>query len=143
MNAFLDLFDYSVRHVAPQDVADFCPSDPGYDDYVRVFNEILTSKTLPTERCFEISETVELTMYANAEEDPDPSRFRRFRVFTNAIAIALAAEPNDSASIFVAGIEFLNSLHEDALVLDDPQLTTLVEAIRALPEWAPELSEDA
>ena len=63
-------------------------------------------------------------------------------VFTNALAVAMAVGPNQSANIFVAGIDFLDSLNEDAVALNDPQLTTLVEAVRALPEWAPGLPED-
>jgi hypothetical protein len=45
----LNLFDYATRFVTTGDVAAFAPGDPGYRDYVRAFNRILTSHELPAE----------------------------------------------------------------------------------------------
>ncbi len=123
------LFEYSMLHVTPQDILDFCPSDPGYDDYVCVFSEILSSRSLPTKGCFAISETIELTLFAEPEQELDWTRLRRFRTFTNAVALAMFAGPNDSPCIFVAPQEYQSCLLSDASALQDPELLRLLDAL--------------
>ena len=132
MNAHLQLFEYSMRQVTFEDIEDYCPSDPSYGAYVSVFSDILSSKTLPTLSSFEISETVELTLYGIAETADSPTRFRRFRTFTNAVAVAMCFSQKDSPNIFVAPVDFLTSLRNDASALNDTHLIELLGAIDAL-----------
>lgn len=121
------LFGYALDFVTPKNVANFCPNDPGYPGYVRVFTAILKTKKLPASTNFEISETIGLTRWANAEEERNPDEFRRFRVFTNAIAVSLhlADEgPDDIPPNYTCAC-----LLDDAYALKDAELIRLLLAV--------------
>jgi hypothetical protein len=132
-NPCLELFEYSLGLVSPDDIAAFCPSDPGYPDYVRTFTEILTTRRVPEKGSFEVSETLELTLYEDADTERNPERFRRFRTFTNAVGLAMSLGTGLSANIFLAPIEYLKSLEADSSAMSDIELSRLVNRIRA---WA-------
>lgn len=113
-----------------RDVADFCPDDPGYARYVRVFTRLLSEPSPPLTSNFEISETIGLTRWGDAEKETDPIRFRRFRVFTNAIGIAITVlgdgPSEDLPPIYLAG-----SLLDDSFVLGDAELLKLLPPVLA------------
>src|SRR4051794_40692378 len=85
------IFDYTLQRVTPADVRDFAPQDPGYAGYVQAFLEILARRRLPDEDSFSLSETIGLTRWVNADAERDPTRFRRFRTFTNSVGMAMSA----------------------------------------------------
>jgi hypothetical protein len=121
--AIRELFEYALRHVTVEDISRFCPSDPGYSDYVRAFNAILESGTLPKEADFDITETVALTIWDKADDWPDPVRLRRFRTLTNAVGIAFLivddawAEQNLRPNyLAIRSIEDAHALQDDALL---------------------------
>jgi hypothetical protein len=121
--AIRELFEYALRHVTAKDISDFCPGDPGYGDYVRAFNAILESSTLPKEADFDITETIGLTIWSKADDWPDPVRFRRFRTLTNAVGIALLVEDANGAEqnlrpnyLAIRSIEDAHALQDDALL---------------------------
>lgn len=119
------LFAHALERVTPQDIYDFCPDDPGYPGYVREFTSILKTRTPPSSSNFEISETINLTRWGNPEEERDPDRFRRFRIFTNAVAVTLWAGgdgPDDTTSANYVCINLL----DDAHALQDAELMRLL-----------------
>jgi hypothetical protein len=119
------LFAYAADKVTPRDVWDFSPNDPGFPGYVREFTSILHSRKLPKDADFDITETIGLTMWGDAETEKDPVRFRRFRVFTNSVAVALCAGP-DGAPLTMAANYAGIRLMEDAHALQDVQLQRLL-----------------
>ncbi|WP_038165237.1 hypothetical protein [Verrucomicrobium sp. BvORR106] len=119
------LFAYAVDKVTPRDVWDFSPNDPGFPGYVREFTAILKSRKLPKDADFDITETIGLTMWGDAETEKDPDRFRRFRVFTNSVAVALCAGPDGVPLTMAANYPCIRLL-EDAHALGDEQLLRLL-----------------
>jgi len=127
-SACFELFEYASQHVSPKDISDFCPSDPGYPDYVREFTAILSSRIPPTKSNFDITETIGLTRWADANHQRDAIRFRWFRTFTNSVGIAICSGsegPNDCMPPNYFGISLLN----DALALRDAQLLRLLSPV--------------
>lgn len=119
------LFEYAMRHVTPKDVSDFCPSDPGYADYVREFTTILSSGIPPIASHFDITETIGLTRWSDASQESAPARFRRFRTFTNAVGLMISAGPEGPDDGMPANY-FAVSLLDDAHALQDPELLSLL-----------------
>jgi hypothetical protein len=119
------LFAHALHFVTPKDVANYCPNDPGYPGYVREFTSILKSRRPPTSSNFEISETINLTRWGNSEEERDPDRFRRFRIFTNAVAVMLYVGDEGPGDTIPANYICI-SLLEDALALQDAELMGLL-----------------
>lgn len=121
----LNLFEYAARFVTTDDVAAFAPGDPGYPNYVRAFNSILASHELPRRADFDITETIGLTRWCNADREKDPERFRRFRVFTNAVGMALCVRGEGSDDSMPANYLAI-SLIDDADALRDRELLGLL-----------------
>lgn len=118
------LFAHASHSVTPQDVYDFCPNDPGFPGYVRAFTSILRERKPPSSANFDITETINLTRWGNAEEERDPDRFRRFRIFTNAVAVTLCLGddgPDDTPPNYTCV-----SLLDDACALQNSELIGLL-----------------
>ncbi|WP_050030128.1 hypothetical protein [Verrucomicrobium sp. BvORR034] len=124
------LFAYAVNEVTPRDVWDFSPNDPGFPGYVREFTAILKSRKLPQDADFDITETIGLTMWGDAETEKDPVRFRRFRVFTNSVGVALCAGPAGPPGTMVPNYLVIRLL-EDSHALQDAQLLRLLYPVFA------------
>jgi len=143
-NACNELFDYALGCVTPDDIADFAPSDPGYPAYVSAWRQILATGSLPAEADFDITETVGLTQWVDAKRETDPRRFRRFRVFTNAVALAMGTADDADDDAFPPNYTVI-SLIDDAAALEDPDLWRLLlpafEA--AFAAWRRQPSEEA
>lgn len=93
------LFEFTQSRVSEKHIADFSPSDPGYDSYVRLWTRILRSGEIPTKTEFDLSEVIGLTGWSNPSDFDDPTRFRDYRRFTSAVAIGLIHSGNDSESV--------------------------------------------
>lgn len=119
------LFVYSMSHVTADDIVTFAPADPGYVDYVSAFMEILSTHRLPVEVNFEIRETIGLTRWVNADDLRDAERFRRFRVFTNSVALSLGAKGIADDGLLPPNYT-VASLLADAFRLDDRTLLQLM-----------------
>jgi hypothetical protein len=119
------LFAHALHPVTPQDISNYCPNDPGYPGYVRVFTSILKSRRPPASSNFEISETINLTRWGNAEEERDPDRFRRFRILTNAVAVMLYLSDEGPGDTIPANYVCIRLL-EDAFALQDAELMSLL-----------------
>jgi hypothetical protein len=119
------LFAHALHFVTPKDIANYCPNDPGYPGYVREFTSLLKSRRPPTSPNFEITETINLTRWGNAEEEREPERFRRFRIFTNAVAVMLYVSDGGSGDTIPANYVCVRLL-EDALALQDSELMGLL-----------------
>jgi hypothetical protein len=115
-----ELFEYALRHVTPKAVADFCPHDPGYPDYVREFTAILSTGVPPSASSFEISECVNSTRWTDAASESGPVRFRRFRAFTNSVGVAICSGP-EGPSDGMPPNYFGISLLDDAYALNDSE----------------------
>ncbi len=98
-----ELFQSTRALVTEQDIIDFSPGDPGYGDYVEVWSKIKRKGVIPTDCSFEVTEVIALTGWGNAEKEKSPDRFRAYRRFTTAVALALFSEGNDSDCIRPAG----------------------------------------
>lgn len=125
-----DLFDYASRHVTPEVISDYCPSDPGYADYVREFTAILASRSPPPKAHFDITETIGLTRWHDPDRESDPMRFRRFRTFTNSVGVAMTAGPEGPDENMPANY-FVISLLDDAHALQDSHLLQLLPPVFA------------
>ena len=125
--AIRELFAHAARHVTVNDVADFCPSDPGYADYVRTFGQILSNGTPPDFHNFDITETINLTVWSDPAREKDEVRFRRFRSFTNAVGIALlmGADRCECMTPNYLAIRLI----EDAHALQDEPLLCLLPSV--------------
>jgi hypothetical protein len=119
------LFFYALEPVTPQDIAAYCPNDPGYPAYVREFTSIRKARTPPSACNFEISETINLTQWGNPQEERDPDRFRRFRIFTNSVAAMLWACGDGPDESTTANYVCINLL-DDAYSLQDAELMRLL-----------------
>lgn len=116
------LFHYCREHVDADCVARHCPNDPGYKAYVREWQGILQSGTMPSASNFEISETVGLTMWVDEECSAD---FLRFRCFTNSVALPLMCCAHEEV-VFDLNYPLVRLL-SDTIVLQDGRLLLLLE----------------
>jgi hypothetical protein len=116
-----ELFQYAIGFVTPADIAAFAPNDPGYPNYVREFCDILITRMPPEKAHFDITETVGLTRWVDANCESDPLRFRRFRIFTNAVALAMAVLDRADDEQFPPNYTMI-SLIDDALSIKDDVL---------------------
>lgn len=122
------LFEYASRNVTAKDIADYCPSDAGYADYVQEFTAILASGAVPEASNFDINETIGLTRWSDAEGMMDPVRFRWFRTWANAVGVSIACGPEGPGDYFVPNYLAI-SLLEDAHLLQDLSLLKLLPAV--------------
>lgn len=122
------LYQFARNLVTLRDVHDFCPDDPGFTAYVREFTRLLSTSEPPLTSNFEISETIGLTHWKDAKLEPEPERFRRFRVFTNATGLAITllghGPREDLTPSYLAA-----SLLDDAYALDDSKLLQLLPSV--------------
>ncbi|MFT3788755.1 MAG: hypothetical protein QM770_21730 [Tepidisphaeraceae bacterium] len=118
----LTLFKYATRSVTIEDVARFAPDDLGCADYVRAFTSILTTRELPADPGFDEYEAIGLTRWDDPQRHDQPERFRRFRVLTNAVGLALTASGvgDLTPNYLVVG------LLDDAIALCDRDLLRLL-----------------
>lgn len=128
-SSVISLFQYTRSKVTPQDIIDFSPNDPGYDNYVKLWNEILRTGKIPQETEFDLSEVIGLTGWGDPEEEANPERFRIYRRFTSAVGVGLLNQGNDSESVRPA-----NYLARDLLIDIEPDnrkyLNLLIEVFR-------------
>lgn len=122
--AFRELFAHTSRHVSIRDIEEFCPSDPGYANYVRAFSHVLSSRTLPDACEFDITEPVNLCLHSDAAARADEIRFRRFRAFINAVGLALLTGA-EGCSCFIPNYLAVR-LIDDAHALNDRVLLALL-----------------
>jgi hypothetical protein len=115
------LFEYAVRQVTPADVVQYAPDDPGYSDYVREWTRIVDSREVPSESNFELTETIGLTRWADAQRETDPRRFRWFRALTNSVGGVLLVADLVAEELMPANYVAIN-LIDDAIALDDREL---------------------
>jgi hypothetical protein len=109
------LFQFTRSRVSTKHIAEFSPGDPGYEDYVRLWTRILRTGEVPAQTEFDLSEVIGLTGWADPDDYDQPDRFRQYRRFTSAVAIALVHAGNDCESVRVA-----NYLTRDLIVDCDP-----------------------
>lgn len=103
MNEHVDqLFQLTRRRISKRHIVDFSPADPGYDAYVRLWSEIHRTGEIPRESEFDLSEVIGLTGWADAVDYDSGKRFRDYRRFTSAVAVALVTGGNDSECVRVA-----------------------------------------
>jgi hypothetical protein len=132
-----------------EDISRFCPSDPGYGDYVRAFTAILESGTLPERADFDITETVSLTIWGDVERERglllDPVRFRRFRTFTNAVGIAFFIDDIEGVEdnltpnyLAIRLIEDVHGLQDETLLRMLPGAFTELQQSVTKSGWRPE-----
>jgi hypothetical protein len=121
----LDLFKYAAGFVSVEDIAKFAPNDPGYENYVREFTQILKSGALPPRADFDITETIGLTRWSNPDREKNPVRYRRFRTFTNAVGVALCVASQRDDDSLPANYSAI-SLFDDACALHDRKLLSLL-----------------
>ena len=93
------LFHYARAEMTEQDIRNFSPSDPGYGNYVELWTKIWRTGEVPEKSEFDLSEVIRLTHGMNAEESVDPRRFRAYRRFTRAVALALIHSGNSSERV--------------------------------------------
>lgn len=139
-----ELFHYAIGFVTPADIAAFAPGDPGYPDYVRQWREILAARSIPQQANFDITETVDLTRWAEADRESDPVRFRRFRVFTSAVALGMAVRDRVDDDQFPPNYTLIR-LIDDADALRDLALWRLLApAFEEVHQaWTRQPSEEA
>ena len=123
------LFQYAQSRVTDQDIVDFSPGDPGYPAYVKLWTQIRRSGTIPRQWEFELSEVIELTGYWKPERTRDPERFRCYRRFTSAVAVAMIHYGHDSENVRVA-----NYLARDLVIDLDPTSKRHLSLLRSVAE---------
>lgn len=129
-SACRELFHYALQKVTAQDIADFCPNDPGYASYVREFKKILSSGKPPIKSHFDITETIGLTRWVEAADEIDPIRFRRFRIFTTAVGLTTLVGPEGPSDLNPPNYLAIR-LIEDAYALHDERLLRLLSPVLA------------
>jgi len=125
-----EFFDDMLKPVTRQHLVDFCPGDPGYEDYLRAWGSIVETHKVPRKSGFELSETIGLTGWADAEDWDTPERFREFRRFTSSVALMLIHQGNDSEIVRPANYLACDLLR-DARRSDMTFLTLLREVFSA------------
>ncbi|MCR9116267.1 MAG: hypothetical protein NXI22_04860 [bacterium] len=93
------LFEFTRARVSEEHIANFSPSDPGYQSYVRLWTGIYRDGVIPAISHFDLSEVIGLTGWVKIKYESDPIRFREYRRFTSAVAVALIHFGNDSESV--------------------------------------------
>ncbi len=119
------LFQYAVTFVSFDDIRRWSPTDPGYKDYVREWTTILTTRSLPLEYSFDVSEVITLNRYWKEGFEPDTAAFWRYRILTNAVEIAMRACGTDDGQSMTPSYAAITSIH-DGLKLDDKKLFGLL-----------------
>lgn len=119
------LFEFTRSRVSEKHIADFSPSDPGYESYVRLWTRIFRSGEVPTRSDFDLSEVIGLTGWANPTEFDDPKGFRDYRRFTSAVAVALIHSGNESENVRPA-----NYIARDLIVDCDPKEPEHLKLVR-------------
>lgn len=126
MNRHIEsLFELTRSRVSEQHIADFSPSDPGYDSYVRLWTRIYRSGEIPKQTEFDLSEVIGLTGWAKPTDFDDPNRFREYRRFTSAVGSALIESGNDTERVRVG-----NYLARDLIVDIDIDDVKHFESVR-------------
>ncbi len=121
------LFEWTRERVSERQISDYSPSDPGYASYVRLWTRIHRSGEIPKQSEFDLSEVIGLTGWADADDFREPKRFRAYRRFTSAVAVALITLGNDTESVRIG-----NYLARDLLIdvaLEDQDHFRLVRAV--------------
>jgi hypothetical protein len=119
------LFQDALSHVKPQDILEFCPEEQGGTGYIHEFTEIYHAREVPEVYSFNITETIGLTQWGEADQEASPDRFRRFRIFANAVGAAMCSGnkgPDDNLPPNYLAI----SLLDDAWELGDEALLGLL-----------------
>lgn len=119
------LFQFTRSRVSDQHITDFSPKDPGCDAYVRLWTQIVRSGDMPTKVEFDLSEVIGLTGWASPADFDCPLRFREFRRFTSAVALALIHYGNDAELVRPA-----NYLARDLIVDCDPKDSEHLNLVR-------------
>lgn len=122
------LFKEALAQVTPQDICEFCPEDPGGTGYVQHFSAIHQAGAVPEVYSFSITETIGLTQWGEADQEPNPDKFRRFRIFTNSVGAAMCSGykgPDDNLPPNYLAI----SLLDDAWELQDGRLLGLLAPV--------------
>lgn len=121
----VSLFELTRSRVTPEHIEDFSPTDPGYEDYVRTWTELWRTGQIPTYSDFEFSEVIGLTGWCDARRLESPERFREYRRFTSAVAVALIHNGNEIDIIRPA-----NYLARDFLIDSDPRQKEHFDLVR-------------
>lgn len=119
------LFQDALSQVTPQDIFEFCPEEQGGTGYIHQFTAIYHAREVPEVYSFNITETIGLTQWGEAEQEASPDRFRRFRIFTNAVGAAMCSGnkgPDDNLPPNYLAI----SLLDDAWELGDEAMLGLL-----------------
>ena len=132
-----DLVHYTRSRVSDEDIRRCSPGDPGWPNYVKLWTGIRQTGIIPRETNFDFREVIAMTSLANAEQARDPARFRGFRRFTSAVALALLHYGNDMWGIG----SFLDTgdLAHDLLIDLDPRSKKHLPLLRSATESTREL----
>ena len=122
------LLEYARRLISSEDIVRFAPGDPGYADYVRCLTAVWETCDVPARAHFDLIEPISLTNYSSPESLEEAGRFCRFRIFGNAIAVALLCDGH-SADIVHPPNYVLYLLLYDAGIVADPVLTALLPPV--------------
>lgn len=102
------LFALTRRAITKKHIEDFSPGDPGYPDYVKLWSRIHEAGEVPKQSEFDLSEVIGLTGWsspcgwASSDGVDHSERFRQYRRFTSAVAVALIVFGNCSEEVRVA-----------------------------------------
>ena len=77
---------------------------------------------------FDITETIGLTRWVEAERAKDPTRFRRFRIFVNSVGVCISTGPEGPSELMPPNY-FGISLLDDAMALQDAALLRLLSPV--------------
>lgn len=95
-----ELFRLSRCEVTSDDILAFSPGDPGYNDYVREWTQILRSGIVPLKPNFDLTEVIAMTSWADPTSwSGDVQRFLAFRRFTSAVALTLIHRSNNCEAV--------------------------------------------
>jgi len=119
------LLEFTRSRVSDKHIRDFSPTDPGYDSYVRLWTRIVRSGDIPAKTEFDLSEVIGLTGWARPCDFDFPARFREYRRFTSAVALALIHSGNDSELVRAA-----NYVARDLIVDCDPMDSEHLKLVR-------------
>jgi hypothetical protein len=120
------LFRHLCGRVTEADIWDFRVDDGGC---VRPWTEILKSRLLPAKvppdfLYHDVTEPIKLYSYHDAETEPDPFRFRVYRLFIMTVACHLLPREGSDA---VKGAHYIAiNLLTDAKHVDDREITRLL-----------------
>ncbi|MEM1011208.1 MAG: hypothetical protein AAGI46_03185 [Planctomycetota bacterium] len=132
MHASLAVFHHACEQVHPSDVEEFAPNDPGYLSYVRGLNAILADRRLPEKADPGVSEAISLTRWGDRNSERAPDAFRRFRVFTNSIALCLTIRDGDPCDDRAPNYTAIGLIDDAVATADEPLLALLPETIDEL-----------